>query len=1035
MISPVSIPAILMTGVLACICMHNVLAYLRLRERREHLAFAVTCLFAALYAAATAGLYSAEKSLDGQFWQRLQVTVIIYAAIAFVWFIWLYTGQMSTFVRNTFSVYYALSSVILWFDRSGFSWPADRPSVKHIDLPFGYQVVYQEMSPGPFVEITSAIGLVFLAYILRACLRFYRSGEKDKGRVLLWAISLFVFGVANDMAVTVGMYKFIYLIEYAYFGMILLIDNALTRETLEAARLRHGRMAEESRYKRMFEHMLDVHFELTPDGRILDVSPSLQRVTGLSREEVVGHVADEFYVKPEQRAELRRRIQETGRVDDFDMSLRLGNGRVGDFAITATIVAGEGDAPVRVVGSLRDVTKRRQAEISVARAARLHEQLRNLAQDMDEADSLGAGLGAALRKALDLCGCEAGAAYAIEAGTPILHARQNMAYETAKAFEKLPVEDDEMRAVLATGRPFTLGSLPWDFLATFAIKDCQGAWVLPCVAGDKAVGYLVLAPLKPGENREAFQPAAAVATEAGAFIARRLYIEMARRREEQYQRAQRFAQVGSWEYDVLDGELRGSRETGRIFGLREKVQALSLAALSNIIHPADRDRIMGAFGDFVSGKVATYDVEYRVIRQSDGVVRTVHSVAEAVEDDAGRLTKVLGTVQDITERKHLQQQLLLAQRMESVGLLAGGIAHDFNNLLSVILSYSDLALSGMDSADPKYAMVHGIGQAADRARHLTQQLLAFSRRQVMEMRVIDLNGVLREMAPMLRRLIGEGIVLETHLDETVPAVTADPAQIQQIMMNLAVNARDAMPDGGTLTITTESVTIKSTKTGPPSPSPSPGDYTVITVSDSGCGMPAEVLDHVFDPFFTTKEVGAGTGLGLATVYGIVKQHGGFIWADSTPGEGARFRIYLPAVEGAPEAQPQGDLPRESTRGTETILVVEDEEMVRELTSSVLRRHGYEVLTAQDGEDALDVAEHFGQSIDLLLTDVVMPRMNGRELYEQLAPREPGMKVLFMSGYANELVSDCSNLGPEPMLLQKPFTVQSLTESVRTILDG
>lgn len=1032
--STLSIPAVFMAGAVACVCAHNVLAFLRIRERREHLAFAVTCFFVALYAIAAAGLYSVETPKEGLFWQRLQVTMVIYAGIGFVWFISFYTGQISGFVRNTFSIYYALSSIVLWFDPTGLSWPTNQISVKHIDLPFGWHAVYYEMAPGPLVEITSGIGLAFLGYIIWACLRFYRSGNTAKARVLLGAIALFVLGVANDMAVTVGTYKSIYLIEYAFFGMVLLIDHSLSWEMLEAVRLRRGRIAEESRYKRMFQHVDDIYFEVSPEGRVLDVSPSIQRVTGYSRQEIVGKIADDFYLDAAQREELRRRIREIGRVEDLDMRLRLKNGREGDFSISAILVVGTPEAPPRVVGSLRDITKRKDAERALARTASLNERMRNLATSLDESISLSAGLKMAVRTAMEVAGWQGGAAYVLHHGRPVLQARQNLPHATAISLEKLPVDEEDVAEAFASGRPITIGSLAWDFLAMPELREFQDAHVVPCFAEKRLVGYLVLASSKGRDSQELFTAESAIASEAGTFIDRCLYVERMQRRKEQYQRAQEFAHVGSWEYDVAANRLSGSRETARIFGFAEDVDGVSLDSLGDIIHPNDRDRILAAFGSFLDGTADVYDVEYRIIRQTDKVSRTVHSMAQAVEDDAGHITRVLGTVQDITEEKQLQQQLMLAQRMESVGLLAGGIAHDFNNILSVILSYSDLILRGMDANDPQYPMIHEIGEAADRARHLTQQLLAFSRRQVMEMQVIDVNAVLHEMAPMFERLIGENIELRLELDEAVRPARADTVQIQQIMMNLVVNARDAMPEGGTITVATACVTVDKPEPGQLSRYPNPGEYTAISVSDTGTGMSPGVLEHVFDPFFTTKAAGEGTGLGLATVYGIVKQHGGYIWPESVPGKGSCFQVYLPVVDKEPEAHEMPQKPENDARGTETILVVEDEEMVRDLTTNVLERHGYRVLTAEDGQAALAVAEKWDQSIDLLLTDVVMPRMNGRDLYQTLAPRRPEMKVLFMSGYLNELVANCSSLGPDVALLQKPFTVQTLTEKVRHVLD-
>ncbi|MFO7975052.1 MAG: PAS domain S-box protein, partial [Candidatus Hydrogenedentota bacterium] len=786
---------------------------------------------------------------------------------------------------------------------------------------------------------------------------------------------------------------------------------------------------------RMFQHVDDVYFEVTPEGRILDMSPSIQRATGFSRKDVVGKTADDFYLDDEQRRELRRRIRETGRVEDFDMRLRLSNGREGDFSISATLVAGVPDAPPRVVGALRNISKRKDAERTLAYRASLNERMRQLAKALDESRSLDVGLSLALQTAMELAGWQGGAVYVLQEGRPALRVRQNLPYATAISLEKLPVEEGDMPGALSSGRPITIGSLAWDFLAMPELRDYQGAHVVPCLSGEEAAGYLVLAVPEGKDSHPPLTTETAIASETGAFIARRLFIEKMERRKQQYERAQEFAHVGSWEYDVVANRFRGARETARIFGFAEDVEGPLLENVIDIIHPNDRDRIMTSFREFLEGKVEAYDVEYRVIRPTDKASRTVHSVAQAVENDAGRITKVMGTVQDITEEKQLQQQLMLAQRMESVGLLAGGIAHDFNNILSVILSYSDLTLRDMDTDDPKYPMIHEIGEAAERARHLTQQLLAFSRRQVMEMRVIDLNAVLRNMAPMFERLIGEDIELHLDLDDDLHSVQADVAQIQQIMMNLVVNARDAMTEGGAVTIATTCATVSAPEPGQPIRYPAPGEYSLISVSDTGAGISPSVLEHVFDPFFTTKAPGEGTGLGLATVYGIVKQHGGHIWAESTPGEGSCFQVYLPAVDKAPEQLEEPKASENNACGTETILVVEDEDMVRNLTSSVLQRHGYRVLTAEDGQAALEVVENSDWPIDLLLTDVVMPRMNGRDLYKTLASRQPDLKVLFMSGYLNELVANCSSLGPETALLQKPFTVQTLTEKVRSVLDA
>jgi len=385
------------------------------------------------------------------------------------------------------------------------------------------------------------------------------------------------------------------------------------------------------------------------------------------------------------------------------------------------------------------------------------------------------------------------------------------------------------------------------------------------------------------------------------------------------------------------------------------------------------------------------------------------------------------------ERKLLQAQLLQAQKMESIGRLAGGVAHDFNNILTAILSYAELSLMKLPEHDPLRGHLISIQEASEKAATLTHQLLAFSRRQVLEMKVVDLNDVIRGLAKMLTRMIGEDMPLELRTGATASFVRADEGQIEQVLMNLAVNARDAMPSGGRLVIETadanpDDAVLKSQGVA------DPGQYVMLSVTDSGAGMSAEVRERIFEPFFTTKELGRGTGLGLATVYGIVKQHGGHIIVDSEPGKGTIFRILLPLTAGpGPQqaAEPSGPLPE----GTETLLVVEDDELVRGLIDEVLAPLGYRVLTTASGDDALKASDSFPGHVDLLLTDVVMPGMNGRQLAEVMRTRRPGIKVLFMSGYTQDALSTQGILEPGVALIHKPLRAGTLARQIRQVLDS
>jgi len=400
---------------------------------------------------------------------------------------------------------------------------------------------------------------------------------------------------------------------------------------------------------------------------------------------------------------------------------------------------------------------------------------------------------------------------------------------------------------------------------------------------------------------------------------------------------------------------------------------------------------------------------------------------------AGQRVRLV-VAQDISERRHLESQLRQAQKMEAVGRLAGGVAHDFNNMLMVIKGHTELLLSVLDSSDHLARKIEQIDRSADRASALTRQLLAFSRRQVLQPQVINVNSIVEEMGKLLPRLIGEDIELMLRLEENPGTIRADASQIEQVIMNLAVNARDAMPNGGKLIIETANVDVDHAYTVS-HPLMKPGTYVQLVVSDTGTGMDAGTQAHIFEPFFTTKEKGKGTGLGLATVYGIVKQSDGFIWVYSELGHGTSFKIYLPRIEQAAEhpAAPRAsaDLPM----GTETVLLAEDEQDVREIAKQFLESGGYRVIEAKDGAEALELAARNNGNIQLLVTDMVMPGMTGQELAVRMQSEHPGLCVIFMSGYSEHAATDMANADPSVRLLSKPFSRSAILRAAREAIQG
>jgi two-component system, cell cycle sensor histidine kinase and response regulator CckA len=420
-------------------------------------------------------------------------------------------------------------------------------------------------------------------------------------------------------------------------------------------------------------------------------------------------------------------------------------------------------------------------------------------------------------------------------------------------------------------------------------------------------------------------------------------------------------------------------------------------------------------------------------RKKNGETLIIEKALTPLRDGSGEITHFISTGRDITERRKLESDLQQAHKMDAIGRLAGGVAHDFNNLLLVISGYAELMLDSLAEKDPLRGNVAEIMGASRRAADLTRQLLAFGRKQMQSLQILNLNTVIGEITGMLPRLIGEDVELVFAPARDLGKVKADPTQIEQVVMNLAANARDAMPDGGTLTIETATVRVEESYVQRHAIVP-PGDYVLLTVADSGQGIAPEHMAHIFEPFYTTKEAGKGTGLGLATVYGIVKQNGGFIWAYSEPGLGSTFKVYFPQVQALSREVAIAKLVERSARGSETVLLVEDEVSVQLASSQFLTRSGYNVLEASNGEDALRVSRAHAGAIDLMITDVVMPKMGGPMLAEWLADERPNMKVLFVSGYAENTVLRRGKIDVTIRFLQKPFSGKMLVGKVREVLE-
>ena len=468
---------------------------------------------------------------------------------------------------------------------------------------------------------------------------------------------------------------------------------------------------------------------------------------------------------------------------------------------------------------------------------------------------------------------------------------------------------------------------------------------------------------------------------------------------------------------------------------REEALNNSSLELNLWVNREDRKTVVS---DLMAGKrVASR--EYLFTRKNGGVSTGLFSTQLMSLNNE---TCILSSINDITDRKQaeqekakLEEQFHQAQKLDSIGRLAGGVAHDLNNLLSPILGYGEMLLSDAAGNGATEKPLQQIVNAGKRARDLVRQLLAFSRKQALQYKNFDMNTLLRDFEKLLRRTIREDVSIRMNLAESLPLIKGDVGQLEQVVMNLAVNAQDAMPDGGHLTIETARVELDESYSEEHK-GVNPGPYVMLMISDTGCGIDSDTREHLFEPFFTTKEKDKGTGLGLATVYGIVKQHGGNIWVYSEPGLGATFRVYLPVSTDSPESDEADSrtLSESELYGSETILVVEDNSQVRNLTRSLLRRQGYKVLAAENGKEGISMMDQHEGPVHLLLTDVIMPDMNGKQLFERISQTYSGVKVLFMSGYTDNVIAHHGVIDPGVQFIQKPFSMKGLAAKVRETLD-
>ncbi len=590
--------------------------------------------------------------------------------------------------------------------------------------------------------------------------------------------------------------------------------------------------------------------------------------------------------------------------------------------------------------------------------------------------------------------------------------------------------------VLRTGEPLLATPKVFEELVARGEVELIGApsldWMgVPLRAGNQTFGVLVVQSysedVRFGERDK--EVLTFVSQQLASAIDHKRHEEALRQSEARYRSLVQSAVYGIYRSNVDGRFLDVNPALIHMLGYESAEEIVKLDPPREVfVDAAEHDRLMQEFHR--TGQLDSAEVRWK---RKDGSAITVRLSGRAATslEDADHVLEIIA--EDVTERRALEEQFRQAQKMEAVGRLAGGVAHDFNNLLMVVSGYTEVLLEELGEDDPRLPKVQAIQQAADRATTLTRQLLAFSRKQLLELKVVDVNAIVTDMERLLRPLIGENIELATRLAPNVGHTRADAGQLEQVIMNLVVNAKDAMPNGGRILIQTNEAELDAARRE--HSLIQPGTYILLSVSDTGAGMDRETQSRIFEPFFTTKEKGKGTGLGLSTVYGIVKQSGGYIFAQSAAGSGTTFQIYLPRVADPAQHTGTDKHPQGPTGGSETVLLVEDEESVRELVRETLKARGYAVMEAHDGVSGLRVAEEFKSKIDILITDVVMPGMSGRELAKRITAVRPGIKVLYLSGYTEDAIIHEGVLEVGTAFLQKPFTLQALARKVREVLMG
>jgi len=855
--------------------------------------------------------------------------------------------------------------------------------------------------PDRQAEMLGLVERVFHGEVVRACSkRRRRDGSLVDVRII--AVPLVVSG---KPAGAFGMYE----------------------DITEQCRAEEAQRRAERKYERMFDSAIEGFFEATPEGRFLAVNPAMARIAGYrSSADMIRAFHDlgkQLYADEDERKEILRRLEQDGVLEGYECRIVRKDGSTIWVSLNARALRDGTGGIVGHDGTAEDITSRKRAELErqvttdIVRAVNLTDNL----------DDLLRRIHSALTEVLDADNCFVALH---DPATGMFH----FPFFMDKFDPPPPAQRMDRSCTAYVFRNGRAASIPQQEFARLAesgevelVGTPSASWLgVPLQTPSSTIGVLVVQNYhrENAYDERDLQFLSSVGGQIALAIERKRSEERVRESEARLRVLVEQLPAVLW---TVDRNFRFTSALGlglAQLGLKpNEIVGLSLKDYFGTADPSFAP--ISAHRRAIAGERVAFSLEWKDNSYACHV--------EPLRDSTGHVHGAICMSLDVTDRRKLEEQFRQAQKMEAVGRLAGGIAHDFNNLLMVIQGYADLLSERLPAGESLRRNAEQIQAAAQRAAALTRQLLAFSRKQILAPKVLNVNSVVAEMEKMLRRVIGEDIELQTVSTDDLWLVKADRSQIEQVVMNLAVNARDAMPHGGRLTIETANVEFDSA-VSKAAAAIAPGKYVMLAVTDNGVGMDEKTKAHIFEPFFTTKEKGKGTGLGLATVYGVVKQSGGYVWVYSEPGQGTTFKIYLPRIAEEVPIGGQDAVPdvRPMPKGSEVILLVEDEAGVRELAREYLEMSNYTVLVAADGHTALELAAMHAGPIHLLMTDVVMPGIGGRELADRMTRLRPEIKVLYMSGYTEQAVSQQGILGDDAVLLQKPFTLATLASKLSEI---